>query len=157
MGNTGETMISSVEKTGGGGYRIRLGEGEAELSQGEVKTLLIQILAQMAPGAAPTDPTAQFDSFLKKLADANDVGIETLIRSADDDDVLVMLKSAEGDEALLAKLYHNMSERTAKMYQDDLGFRFADGIPATDLSGAFARLTAQTRALESEGVLSYGA
>ena len=148
-------MRIGVSKTANGGLRIRLGEVEAELSMAEVKTLLVQILGQMAGTGGP-GPEERFAGFVNKLAGANDVGIETLIRSAHDDDVLVLLKSAEGDDTLTGKLYRNMSERSRKMYQEDLGFRFADGIPDADLGRAASRLTEQARELESAGLLSYG-
>ena len=153
-------MTTSVEKTGDGRFKIRLGsvgkEAEADLSLAEVKTLLVQVLAQMAPGAAP-NPAENIKKLMKKLIEANDVGVETLIRGAADDDMLVLLKSAEKNEPLCEKLYRNMSERSRKMYQDDLGFRFTDGIPDTDLGRAANRLATQARALEGEGLLQYGA
>lgn len=154
-------MSSDVKKTDDGRFRIRLGEdAEAELSAAEIKTLLIQILGQMAPGGdgggAAADPVKTLDRLMGHLQDANDVGIETLIRAAADDDVLVLLKSAEENEALSAKLYRNMSQRTAKMYRDDLSFRYADGIPDADIGRAASRLAAHAQALESEGLLQYG-
>ena len=148
-------MTTRVEKTAEGGLRIHLGEAEAELSIAEVKTLLVQILGQMAGGAGEAG-AGGLDAFIAKLANANDVGIENLIRGADDDDVLVLLKSVEDDEALTEKLYRNMSERSRKMYREDLGFRFANGVPDADIDRASHRLLQQAKALENEGLLSYG-
>ena len=151
-------MTSSVEKTGDGGFKIRLDGAEAVLSMAEVKTLLVQILAQMSQGAGmAADPAKAFESFLKKIANANDVGIQSLIRNADDNDVLVLLKSAEADPALSEKFYRNMSDGARKMYRDDLSFRFQDGIPDTDLADAASRLATQAKLLEGEGLLEYEA
>jgi len=157
-GETGQAMTSSVQKTGDGGFKIRLDNAEAVLSMAEVKTLLIQILAQMAPGAGQgADPAKAFHDFLNKLETANDVGIQSLIRNADDNDVLVLLKSAEDTPSLSEKLYRNMSDGARKMYQDDLSFRFQEGIPEGDLGTAASRLATHAKMLEGEGLLEYNA
>ena len=148
-------MAISVEKTDDGKFRLQIGDAEVMLGMGEIKILLAEIVAQMAPGAAP-DPAKKLRDLLGRIKTANDVGIETLIRSANDDDVLVMLKTAEADADLSEKLYRNMSERTRKMYREDLNFRYRDDIPPGDIRRAADQLAKQAKALEGEGLLTYG-
>ena len=72
-------------------------------------------------------------------------------RIADHGDVLVLLKTAEGDGELLGKLYGNMSERSRKMCEEDLDFKFKESFPDADAEMAIGRLSEAANELEKRG------
>ena len=62
----------------------------------------------------------------------------------------MLLKSAEDNRELLAKLYGNMSERSRKMCEEDLEYRFKESIPDADVEKAIGRLAEAANELEKE-------
>ena len=96
-------------------------------------------------------------SFLRGLGTANDVGIQNLLRAADDDDVVVLLKLTENKPAVTRKLYDNMTERSAKIYAEDLQSKFQDALPETAAAAkALDRLIKIASELASDGTLTFG-
>jgi flagellar motor switch protein FliG len=81
---------------------------------------------------------------------SDDIGIQKLLGIAAHVDVLVLLKAAEADGELLAKLYGNMSERSRKMFEEDLEYRFKDPIPEADVVKAIGRLAEAANELEKQ-------
>ena len=81
---------------------------------------------------------------------SDDIGIQNLLGIAAHVDVLVLLKAAEADGELLAKLYGNMSERSRKMFEEDLEYRFKDPIPEADVVKAIGRLAEAANELEKQ-------
>ena len=93
-----------------------------------------------------------FDS---KLSSASDSGIQSLLRTASHDDILVLLHSSEKDTALKKKLYGNMSENSIKMYIEDMLFQFSDGVKSYQFDEAMTRLIKTVETLVEQGALTY--
>jgi flagellar motor switch protein FliG len=85
-----------------------------------------------------------------------DIGIQRLLRVADHDDLLVLLKWGEGDTKLLARIYGNMTEKSRRIYAEDLAYRFREGVPEELLGRAANRLAVAVRDLEEEGAFAAG-
>jgi len=89
--------------------------------------------------------------FLLKLSHSSDVGIQALLLVAEHDDVLALLKASESDGRAHEKLFTNMGETSRKIYQEDLSFRYAKGVPAGEINNAIHRLRTTVREIEKEG------
>ena len=98
---------------------------------------------------------ARQENFLNKLKDAEDSGIQALLRSVGHNDILVLLHSSEKDDALKDKLYRNMGENSIKMYAEDLLFRFSEGVPDYLFDEAITRLIKIAESLTQDNVLNY--
>lgn len=141
-------------------YSVTFGETEIILQGNEVKALLMQLMQVMAPGGASADDAVSAQDrkrleFLNKITNANDVGIQKLLLIADHHDVLTLLKSCEGETAIHAKFFGNMSANNAKMFNEDLAFEFQDGLPDKRRREALDRLIKLTRELELDGDLVF--
>ena len=98
---------------------------------------------------------ARQQTFLTKLKDAEDSGIQALLRSVGHDDILVLLHFSENDEALKEKLYRNMGKNSMKMYAEDLLFQFQEGVPDYLFDEAMTRLIKSAENLIQDDVLNY--
>ncbi|MBT3361276.1 MAG: hypothetical protein HN403_16765 [Rhodospirillales bacterium] len=149
-------MKISVGRTEKGAISIAFGETKVELNMAETKTLLLELTKVLLPGAAAAKKPADRASVLvKKFRTANDVGIQKLLRVADHDDLVALLKFGENDTQLTGKIYGNMSEKSRKIFVEDLSYRFKDNISDDDLGAAVTRLAVTTRQLEDDGSLVY--
>ncbi len=152
----GETMKISVGKTESGGIAISFDGTKVELNMAETKTLLLELTKVLIPGAAVTkSPTKRAEEMVRKITTANDVGIQKFLRVADHDDLVALLKFAENDEKLTGKIYGNMTEKSRKMFVEDLSYRFQDRISDDDTGKAITRLAVTTRELAEDGSLVY--
>jgi hypothetical protein len=144
-------MDISVTNTGDDAYTVTIGESEVVLNGNDLKRLLREGAKYLAPVPAkvpsPAEKTARF---IRRIKVADDIGIQKLLGIAAHVDVLVLLKSAEGDRELVAKLYGNMSERSRKMCEEDLEYRFKESIPDADVEKAIGRLAAAANELENQ-------
>ena len=59
-------------------------------------------------------------------------------------------KAAENNHALLEKLYTNMSERSRKIFAEDLAYKYKDGVPSSEVGAAIGRLMRVVRDLQDE-------
>jgi len=89
--------------------------------------------------------------FLLKIRRGSDVGIQVLLRVANHDDILALLKASEKDERAHKKLFDNMGDTSRKIFTEDLSFRYAHGAPAGEINNAIHRLSATIREIEKEG------
>ena len=149
-------MKISVKKVAPDGYALNIDDAELALDGADLKTLLVEIVRILAPtadvGKTAADPARDF---LRHIKNANDVGLQKFLLAADHDDVLVLLKVAEDDKALLRKFYSNMSERSRKIFIEDLAYKFREDVPEFRITAAISRLVGVAKELEGDGTLVY--
>ena len=148
-------MDITVTKTGDDAYTVSIGDTRVVLGGNDLKRLLREGAKHLAPTPAEEanlegleEKTARFISLIKA---ADDIKIQKLLGIAAPGDVLVLLKAAEADGELLGKLYGNMSERSRKMCEEDLDFKFKEIVPDADLEAAIGRLSEAANELEKQG------
>lgn len=147
-------MKISVGKTPQGAITLAFDETRVALSLAETKVLLLELTRVLLPQAAPApSPMVKAEQLAARIKIANDLGIQKLLRVADHDDLLVLLKFGEKDAGLGAKIYGNMTAKSRKIYAEDLAYRFKEGVPEDLLGKAASRLAAAVRDLENEGTL----
>ena len=144
-------MEITVRKTESGAYSLRFDDAEFTLAEGDLKRLVLQITKLFSPGA-PFEKSAEERTreFVGRITEVDDVAIQKLLLLADHGDILVLLKAAENDEMLLDKLYRNMSERSRKIFLEDLEYKYKDEVPAGEVATAIMRLEGTVRKLEEE-------
>lgn len=131
-------------------------DGASVSMDAEAARRLAEQLAQLLNSGSAVDESDRTIGFLRGLGTANDVGIQNLLRAAADDDVLVLLKLTENQPAVTRKLYDNMTERSAKIYAEDLQFKFQDALPETVAAEALDRLSKIASELAGDGTLTFG-
>ena len=122
--HVGQAMKIVLRKTSSDAYELIVGDTHVALDGNDVKNLSKEISNAVAPVTAADEVLA---GFLRRIKRASDVGIQALLRSANRGDVLVLLKVAENDQALLGKFHANMSERSRKIFTEDLAFPSRSG------------------------------
>ena len=149
-------MKISVRKAAPDVFALTFDSQEVVLDGGDVKRLLAEIARILSPGsAAMGSPSANIEDFLRNLRRANDVGVQTLIRQAAHEDVLVLLKATESDAPAAACLSRNMSERLRKICAEDLAYKYREPLTPEQAIPALSRLSEIARELEGTGVLVY--
>ena len=140
-----------VTNTGDDAYTVTIGDTNVVLNGNDLKLLLRKGAKYLAPvpakEASEEEKTARF---VRRIKVADDIGIQKLLGIAAHVDILVLLKSAEGDQELLGKLYGNMSDRSRKMCEEDLEYRFKESIPDADVEKAIGCLAEAANELEKE-------
>ena len=134
-------MEVSVTKLAPESYRLRLGDTDIDVAETDLKVLLLQITKLLNPGAGfEKSAEEQTRELMDAIGVADDVAIQRFLLLADNGDILVLLKVAENDRALLEKLYANMSERSRKIFAEDLAYKYKDGVPSSEVGAAIGRL-----------------
>lgn len=150
-------MKIAVKQDAPDAFSLSIDETQVSVDGAGLKALLVEITRILAPGAGIVETDEeQARKFIGRMQTASDVGIQKLLLLCRHDDMLVLLKAAENDKAMLRKLYGNMSERSRKIFVEDLVFKFRDGLPAGRLRQAIDNLSRCVRQLESDGTLVYG-
>ncbi|WP_316978352.1 FliG C-terminal domain-containing protein [Shumkonia mesophila] len=150
-------MKISVEKAPQGGVTLAFDDTCVALNAAETKTLLLELTRALVPGPAVAVTARKLAERVADLIKAGgDIGIQRLLRVAEHDDLLVLLKFGEGDARLLARIYGNMTEKSRRIYAEDLAYRFKDGVPEDLLGRAANRLAVAVRDLEEEGAFATG-
>ncbi len=149
-------MKISVKQTKEGVFSLNVEDSSFTLDMVQMKKLLLEAIAAMAPGAMPAaDPTRDSHTLAAKLKGAAPAGLQQLILAATDDEVLMFLKSNAEDTAFIDTMFANMSARTQAMFKEDLEFRFTEGVPDEDLSDALEHLNEVIAKLEGDGLLEF--
>lgn len=133
----------------GAGFMLDVGGTQVTLSKQDLKLLLVQAV-QALSGGGGLSADAEIRNVLSTVQKAEDVAIQGLLRTAEHDDVLMLLKAAERDDSARKKLYGNMSKNARQMYREDLQHRFKDDLPATELQAAMIRVAAAMSALATD-------
>ncbi len=151
-------MKISVAKAVGGTISISFDGKVVTLNTADTKTLLLELTKVLIPeGAFSKSPTKKAEELAARIKSANDLGIQKLLRVADHDDLLVLLKFGEQDGKLKAKIFGNMTEKSRKIFSEDLNYRFQEGVGEAELGKSINRLSVITRELEEEGTLTTAA
>ena len=149
-------MKISVKEAAPDVYALILDDAEFALDGADLKTLLMEIIRILAPTSDVGKTAAdRARDFLRHIKYANDVGLQKFLLGADHDDVLVLLKVTEGDKALSQKLYSNMSERSRKIFIEDLTYKFREAVSESRITAATKRLVGVAKELEGDGSLVY--
>ena len=145
-------MKISVCEDGRGGYSVSFDDTEIRLDARDLKELLIQAAEVLAPSAA-FEKKADADRrvFMARLSDADDVGIQALIQTADHDDIVVLLKASGHGNELFEKLIRNMSETNRKIFLEDMDYKFQNDALDSMVRAAFSRLHRVVEQLEEDG------
>ena len=147
-------MEITINKIDDGNFEVLLGETRIELDFDSLEHLHAQMSAILRPETVAEKRKHQ-QEFLVKLSSASDSGIQSLLRTAASDDILVLLHTSEKEKPLKKKLYGNMSENSIKMYIEDMLFKFSDGVKSYQFDEAMTRLIKTVDQLEMQGALSY--
>ncbi len=148
-------MKISARKVAPDVYALNFGDTEVVLEGKEIKMLLLEVMQTLAPGGSTKKEDTRTKDFMRRIKNANDVGIQKLLLVADHEDLLVLLKNGELDMVLQDKFFNNMSDKNRKMFEEDLLYQFKDGVPAARAKKAINRLIETTKDLEVEGSLTY--
>ncbi len=149
-------MKISVKKAAPDVYSLLFDDTEIAVDEKEIKNFLLQIIRVLHPGSdAAQSAEERASEFMRHIKNANDLGIQKLLRVAKHDDILVLLKIAENDEITLSKFFGNMTETSKKIIAEDLDFQFRDDIPGATIKEAIDRLARIAKDLEGEGTLIY--
>ncbi len=146
-----EVKVSKIDEEK---FEVLLGETRIELDFDSLEHLHTQMSAILRPETV-AEKQNRHREFLSKLSSASDSGIQSLLRTASHDDILVLLHSSEKDTALKKKLYGNMSENSIKMYIEDMLFQFSDGVKSYQFDEAMTRLIKTVETLVEQGALTY--
>ncbi|OHC74918.1 MAG: hypothetical protein A3G18_01160 [Rhodospirillales bacterium RIFCSPLOWO2_12_FULL_58_28] len=149
-------MKISVKKVAAGVYSLKFDDAEIVLESDELKELLLNVTKVLIPvGIQPDNYEEKAREFISHIKHADNVGIQKFIIVAGEDDIIVLLKTAENDKELLEKFYGNMSDRSRKMITEDLNYKFENGVPSGTVKSAFNRLIKTAKNLESEGSMIF--
>ena len=146
-------MKISARRSDDGTFTLKFDQTEVALSAQDLKSLLMQVTRLLTPDAMKADASAVESA--AKLADtlkgATDLEIQAFIQAAGEDDMLVLLKLGEQDEALLAKLHANMTGNMRTLFEEDMGFKYGDGLPDGPAKSAIRNMQATLRKLAVDG------
>lgn len=147
-------MKITANKTSANTFRIAFGDTHIALDARQLKKLLAEIVGVIAPDiGVRANPRETFNALCATLKAASAVGVQKFILSAEDEDILILLKMGEDDASLIETLYANMSARARKMYEEDLSFRFTEGVPKADMRRAMENLSQLNQKLHDDGIL----
>ncbi|CCQ72442.1 FliG C-terminal domain-containing protein [Magnetospira sp. QH-2] len=145
-------MKISAKALGKNQYLLAFDDARVTLDQSDLKQLLAQLNKLVSGGAVTPDKVQAHLIALIKAAD--NLGLQALLHASEPDDILMLLKAGEADKTLKDRLFANMSERARRVVEEDLAFKYKDGVPHAHLSVALARLSRTITALRGEGRLS---
>ena len=131
-----------------GDFILSFDDTMVTLDSGNLKRLLIEIIQAYASsgGTSKFSPT----DFFNRLKQADDVSVQTLIQTAEHDDVVALVKASEKDEELQKKLFNNMSANSKKTLEEEVEFRFKDAAKDEQVNAALLRLTMVCNTLRKE-------
>ena len=135
-------------------YELVFDETTIFISIGDMERLHYQLSNILRPTTVQ-EKKARHQAFLAKLKFAEDSGIQTLMRAAAHDDILVLLHASEQDVAHQNNLTGNMRENSMKIYVEDLVFQFRMGLPDYRFDEAMTRLLKTADSLVEDGALKF--
>lgn len=143
-------MSVSVRRLENDQFHLSIHGHDVILDGAAYRVLVEDMMALMdrPDGLGSDDETRDF---LLEIRRGSDVGIQALLRVADHDDILALLKASEKDTRAHKKLFDNMGDTSRKIFTEDLSFRYARGVPDGEINNAIHRLSATIREIEKEG------
>ena len=150
-------MKIAVNQTKKDVFSVTIDDTVVTLDKKQMKNLMMEAVKALMPGALPNvDPEIMAHRLGEKLKKANPPGLQKLIMTAEEDDILMLLKSSEEDGELLELIFQNMSDRKQTMYKEDMDFKFHDGVPGEELTDAISNLNDIVSQLRTDGILQIG-
>jgi hypothetical protein len=147
-------MVVEVKQLEDGGVEITFGERTITFTRDEAQAVHFHLTEFLRPETAE-EIAERHAAFLARLRGANRTGIQALMRTGTHDDVLILLRMAEGDDRLTRKLYGNMTENAIKLYVEDLVFKYKQGVPGHLADAAVNRLGIAVDILVADGTLKF--
>ena len=131
-----------------GDFLLSFDETMVTLDNGDLKKLLIEIIQAYAS----TGKTSKFSptDLFNRLKKADDVSIQTLIQTAEQEDIVALVKASDKDQEVKTKLYNNMSSNSKKTIEEEVEFRFKDAEKEDQVNAALMRLTMTCNTLQKE-------
>ena len=131
-----------------GDFLLSFDDTMVTLDTSNLKRLLVEIVQAYGStgGSAKFNPVDLFN----RLKKADDVSIQMLIQTADNDDIVALIKVSETDEELRKKLFNNMSVNSKKTLEEEVEFKFKDSTKDDQVNAALLRLTMTCNALRKE-------
>jgi hypothetical protein len=144
-------MKISVARTPQGNVTLAFDDTRIALDAAETKTLLLELTRVLTPGPAVAATARRLaERVAERVKTTGDIAIQRLLRIAEHDDLLALVKFGEADPALLARIYGNMTEKSRRIYGEDLAYRFREGVPDDLLGRAANRLAVALRDIEGD-------
>ena len=144
-------MRINVSKDSGGTFVISFDDTIVTISGKDLKVLLLEIMHAFGSTGQTAIRETNCDQFFARVKESDDVSLQTLIQIAEHDDTVTLVKLAERDEAVLQRLFSNMSDNNRKIFQEDADYRFKETVPSDDADLALLRLTQICDTLTAEG------
>ncbi len=144
-------MRIHVSKDNSGTFVISFDELMITLSGKDLKILLLEIMQAYGSSGRDAIKQTNFDRFFARVKEADDVSLQTFIQVAQHDDMVILVKLAERDDAVRQRLFHNMSPNNRKIFQEDAEFRFKENVPSDHADLALLRLTQVCDTLRDDG------
>jgi len=131
-----------------GNFLLSFDDTMVTLDSSNLKRLLVEIIqAYSSKGVSSRFNPAEF---FERLKQADDVSIQTLIQSSEQDDVIALVKVSEKDKELRKKLFDNMSDNSRKNFEEEVEFRYKDETKEEQINAALLRLTMTCNTLKKE-------
>ncbi len=132
-------MQTSIKKSGSNAYVLTLGEIEIALDHQTLKKILMEatkiLLSRENTGAE--DEARELATMIKAN---DDIVVQKFILAAEYEDILILLKSVEDDEAFNEKIYGNMSKKARTLLTEDVEFKYAELLSKAEIKDAVGRL-----------------
>ena len=144
-------MRINVSKDSGGTFVISFDDTIVTISGKDLKVLLLEIMHAFGSTGQTAIRETNCDQFFARVKESDDVSLQTLIQIAEHDGMVTLVKLAERDEAVLQRLFSNMSDNNRKIFQEDADYRFKETVPSDDADLALLRLTQICDTLTAEG------
>ena len=131
-----------------GDFLLSFDDTLVTLDSNNLKRLLVEIIQAYAS----TGESSKFNpaDLFNRLKQADDVSIQTLIQTADNDDIVALVKVSEKDEELRKKLFSNMSANSKKTLEEEVEFKFKDSTKDDQVNAALLRVTMTCNTLRKE-------
>ena len=144
---SGNMQVQAL-KDENGNFLLSFDDTMVTLDSSNLKRLLVEIIQAYAStgGSAKFSPVDLFN----RLKQADDVSIQTLIQTADNEDIVALVKVSEKDEELRKKLFSNMSANSKKTLEEEVEFRFKDSTKDDQVNAALLRVTMTCNTLRKE-------
>ena len=143
-----KNMQVQALKDENGDFLLSFDDTMVTLDNSNLKKLLIAIIQAYA-SSAETSKFSPVD-FFNRLKNADDVSIQTLIQTAEQDDIVALVRASEQDIDVKTKLYSNMSPNSKKTIEEEVEFRFKDAEKEDQVNAALLRLTMTCNNLRKE-------
>lgn len=149
-------MEIKINRVARGIYDLLFDKGGVRLTVDDLKELKGQLDRLLAPEETAKEQ-ARHRAFMVKLANADDLTVQTFVRRIAHDDLLALLAASDAVPELKQKLFANMSEKAIKLCQEDLIFKYPDGVAEEEAAERLGRVIDTARKLETDGVLIFAA